>query len=87
MDGSTVGIMQCNQHFAFVFSNDDTFVVSLFYWENILQLSISEAINRVLLSPQVFLVSLNALSMHSLAFEIKMMAYISMWHSLSGDRK
>lgn len=49
--------------------------------------NLSEAINRVLLSPQVFLVSLNVLSIQGLASEVKMMAYPSMWHSLSGDRK
>jgi len=30
MVGPTPGIMQSNQHFAFVFLNDDTFAVSLF---------------------------------------------------------
>lgn len=72
-------VLTCNSHpFVFVFSNDDTLATQTFYWENILQVSISGAINRVLLSPQVFLVSLNVLSIQGLAFEIKMIVYTSM---------
>lgn len=90
LDGETkqtFGITWKSHPFVFVLSNDDTLGTQPFYWENILQVSISEAINRVLQSPQVFLVSLTVLSIQGLAFEIKMIAYTSVWHSLSGDRK
>jgi len=83
----TFGLTWKSHAFVFVLSDDDTLGTQPFYWENILQVSILEVINRVLQSPQVFLVSLNVLSIQGIAFEIKMMAYTSMWHSLSGDRK
>lgn len=82
----TFGLTWKSHPSAFVLSYG-TLGTQPFYWENILQVSISDAIHRVLQSPQVFLVSLNVLPIQDLAFEVKMMAYTFMRHSLSGDRR
>lgn len=69
LDGETrqtFGLTWKSNPFGFVLSDDDTLGTQPFYWENILQVSVSEVINRVLQSPQVFLVSLTALSIQGL---------------------
>lgn len=84
MDDQTFDSTQKRRPSPFLLQNDGTIGTQSFYWGSIPPVSISEAINRVLQSHQVSLVSLNVLSIH--AFEIKIMAYSSMQHSLSGDR-
>lgn len=87
MDDQTFGLTWKRHPSAFLLQNDDTFGTRFFFWENIPPASISEVINRVLQSPQLSLVSLNVLSIRGLAFKIKIMAYSSMQHSLSGEGK